>query len=57
MYEDGWNRFAKTGQIQDYLDYKQETEKQYRYCDAGDETGEVCELGYAGLYHCDRNHN
>lgn len=57
MYEDGWNRFTKTGQIKDYLEYKQESERQYIHCHANDKTGEVREVGYAGLCNCDRNHN
>lgn len=57
MYEEGWNRFEKTGQIKDYLEYKQESERQYIHCNANDKTGEVREVGYAGLCNCDRNHN
>ena len=28
MYEERWNCFMKTGRIRDYLEYKQELEKQ-----------------------------
>ena len=57
MYEDGWNRFVKTGQIKDYLEYKQESEKQFMHCNAGDKTGEIRDLGYAGVCNSDRYHN
>lgn len=57
MYEDGWNRFVKTGQIEDYLAYKQESREQPVSCEARDKTGETREFGYAGFCNCDRNHN
>lgn len=57
MNENGWNRFAKTGQIQDYLEYKYESQRQQISCGTQDKAGEERELGYAGFYNGDRNHN
>lgn len=57
MYDESWSRFAKTGQIEDYLAYKQEVREQFKDCEVRDKTGEKRELGYAGFYHCDRYHN
>ena len=57
MYDDGWNRFAQTGQIEDYLAYKQESGERSMDCEARDKTGEIRELGYAGFCTCDRYHN
>ena len=57
MYEERWNCFMKTGRIRDYLEYKQELEKQPTDCYTKDETGEKRDLGYAGFCNCDRNHN
>ena len=57
MYDNGWNRFAQTGQIEDYLAYKQESREQLSGSETRDKTGEVRELGYAGFCNCDRYHN
>ena len=57
MNENGWNRFAKTGQIQDYLEYKYESQRQQISCGTQDKAGEERESGYAGFYNGDRNHN
>lgn len=57
MYDDGWNRFIQTGQIEDYLAYKQESVEQSKDCKARDKTGEIRELGYAGFCTGDRYHN
>ena len=50
MYENGWNRFARTGQISDYLTYKGYP---------ATKTGNAGECRNAGLYHgngnCDQN--
>lgn len=45
MYEDEWNRFMRTGQINDYLAYKGH---QGTGNDA-DKAGEIHERGYAGF--------
>ena len=57
MYDNSWSRFAQTGQIEDYLAYKQETREQVIDDAARDKTGEIRELGYAGFCNCDRYHN
>ncbi len=48
MYENGWNRFARTGQISDYLTYK-------GYPATKNKTGNAGECRNAGLYHGNRN--
>ncbi|MCD8039039.1 MAG: hypothetical protein LUE96_08145 [Lachnospiraceae bacterium] len=45
MYEDEWNRFMQTGQVLDYLNYK---EREHRD-DAGNGAGETNERGDAGF--------
>lgn len=57
MYDESWSRFTQTGQIEDYLAYKQEAREQPKGCKVSDKTGEICELGYAGFCNCDRYHN
>lgn len=57
MYDDSWNRFIQTGQIEDYLAYKQESVEQSADCEARDKTGETRELGYAGFCTGDRYRN
>ena len=57
MYDDGWSRFIQTGQIEDYLAYKQESQEQSSDCATRDKTGEVREVGYAGFCNGDRYHN
>lgn len=57
MYDESWSRFTQTGQIEDYLAYKQEVREQPEGCKVSDKTGEICELGYAGFCKCDRYHN
>lgn len=48
MYEDGWNRFARTGQVSDYLAYK-------GYPTTKNKAGDTSERRNAGLYHSNRN--
>ncbi len=48
MYENGWNRFVKTGQVLDYLSYK-------GYPTTKNKTGNTGERVDAGLYHGDGN--
>ena len=57
MYDESWNRFTQTGQIEDYLAYKQEVRELPAGDEARDKTGEIRELGYAGFCNCDRYHN
>lgn len=57
MYDESWNRFIQTGQIEDYLAYKQEVRELPVGGEARDKTGEIRELGYAGFCNGDRYHN
>ena len=57
MYNESWSRFEQTGRIEDYLVYKQEVHEQFKVCEAREKTGEIRELGYAGICNCDRYHN
>ncbi len=61
MYDDGWSRFVRSGQIEDYLAYKQESEERFTSRNgseqAEEKTGEVRGLGYAGFCNGDRYHN
>lgn len=57
MYDEGWSRFMETGQIEDYLAYKQEVREQFLDCKTRDETGEAGKLGYAGFCDGDRYRN
>ncbi len=45
MYEDEWNRFMQTGQISDYLAYKEQLDTK----NEEHRSGETHEYGYAGV--------
>lgn len=45
MYKDEWNRFMQTGQVSDYLAYKEQLDME----DAANKSGETHERGYAGF--------
>lgn len=53
MYEDEWNRFMRTGQVNDYLAYRghQSTKN------ATDKAEEIQERGYAGFRNTYRDCN
>lgn len=53
MYKDDWNRFMRTGQINDYLAYKGHPIMENAKVKAGD----VRELGYAGVRTINRDDN
>lgn len=52
MYEDGWSRFMQTGQIHDYLAYKEYPDGEK----IENKTGEVHGCEYAGVHDGDRDH-
>lgn len=45
MYEDEWNRFMQTGQVSDYLAYKEHLGTK----NAANQSGETHEYKYAGF--------
>lgn len=53
-YRDGWERFAGSGSVADYLSFKEIEREQLKRCSEENGIGNKTEEGYyAGLYHGD----
>lgn len=54
MYEDEWNRFMRTGQVNDYLAYRKQ---QLCMENTVNKAGDIHECGYAGFRNTYRDNN